>query len=153
MHRLLAVMAALMMGSLLLAAAPAGAAPPQAVDFTIEETISPLTTGTLVTGSIPGCDDPTVFTENVRVGGGGSVQTFAGDKRFECANGDSFTLSFAARAVGCAATDAGSWRVVSATGGLTGLRGSGSLVGTYVGGDACGSTGILDNYTGRFFLP
>lgn len=155
MHRVLAVLtAAVLAATLMVAAAPVGAAPPTAVDFTISETLDPLTVGVLSAGSISAdCLAPSVTTTNFRGGGGGSVQTFAGDKVFDCGDGNSFTLSFSARAIGCAATDSGSWRVVSGTGAFAGLRGNGSLVGTYVGGDACGSTGILDNYTGRFFLP
>lgn len=133
-------------------AAPAGAAPPTSVDFTIEESLS-VTTGTLVGDPIAGCATPIVTTENFRSGGGGSVRTFAGDKVFDCGGGDSFTLRFTARVRDCSATDRGSWRVVAGTGSFDGLRGNGTLVGTYVGGTSCDATGILDNYTGRFFLP
>lgn len=153
LHRFAAVLAtALLAGALMVAATPAGAAPPTAVDFTIEESLT-VTTGTLYAGVIEGCDTPIVTTENFRAGGGGVVRTFAGDKVFDCGGGDSFTLSFSARVRDCSATDRGSWRVVAGTGAFAGLRGNGSLVGTYVGGDSCGPTGILDNYTGRFFLP
>ena len=154
MHRVLAVLtAAVLAATLMVAAAPAGAAPPTAVDFTIEETLE-VSEGFLKAGdSIPNCESPVVTTENFRLGGGGDVRTFAGDKVFTCASGDTFTLSFNARVRDCSATDSGSWRVTGGTGAFAGLRGNGRLVGTYVGGNSCGPTGIDDNYTGRFFLP
>lgn len=157
MNRLLgALVAAVLAATLMVAANPAGAAPPTAVDFTIEETLDPLSTGSLVAGSIPlGCDTPTVTTTGVRVGGGGDLRTFAAVKDFDCGGGDAFTISLNARVRDCSTSDTGTWRVTGGTGVFAGLRGSGRLVGTYFGGtgDSCGPDGIFDNYTGRFILP
>lgn len=138
------------------AGAEATAAPPAVVDITIDEPF-PTATGTVDSGSIPGCTDPTVTTGAVDVRTSGSWTTFAGTKTFTCAEG-TLDIAFSARRRHCDATNSGRWQIVGASGGLAGAKGRGSLDGTYIGtgsgsGGLCADLGILDRYTGKIKLP
>ncbi len=141
-------------GASLAAAAPASAARPVGVDFTIAETIPVSAPGIMVSSNIPDCSTASVQTTSVNSRTIGAVTLFAGTKVIDCGSGDSITLNFRAIVIGCATTDFGGWRAVSGTGVFDGVRGRGLLIGTYQGGDgtACTATGIDDRYIGRLHL-
>lgn len=134
-------------------AQPASAAPPVAVDFTVSETLPLGTPGTLTSSDIPGCPAATVTTFPELATTAGPVSRFVGTKVFDCGGGDTFTLRYDARVIGCAPTDDGRWNLLDGTGAFAGASGRGSLVGTYTlgdgPGDACSNDGIDDRYTGR----
>ena len=111
-------------------------------------------TGTYDSGSIPNCFEPTVATPVVSGSETANAFFFSGEKVFTCTGadaGNSFTISFDARARKCATTDSGSWQLIGGTGDFAGATGKGRLVGTYFGGDgtACNNDGIFDRWTGK----
>lgn len=85
--------------------------------------------------------------------GYGAPAWFSGHKEFTCGVAGSFVVSFKAKVFFCETTDTGQWNVVSGTGIYAGLKGQGTLVGTYFPGDACSATGVLDAFTGGLKLP
>ena len=139
---------------LVIAIAPsATAAPPEAVDVTITETLdSGVPNGVYKTGSIPNCTTPTVTTPVASVVETPTTFRFAGEKVFHCDEaGNTFTIEFSARAKKCETTDSGSWRLIAGTGDFAGATGSGRLIGTYFGGagTACDNDGIDDRWIGK----
>lgn len=135
--------------------APAVAAAPASVDFTVRETLPASPTNELI-GTIPGCASPTVTTVDASLSQAGPFTVFQGTKVFDCGDEDTFSLTYRAAAFACSSHDWGTWRVVGGTGSFDGVRGSGLLVGTYRLGDGpgtfCEADGIDDRYIGRIKL-
>jgi hypothetical protein len=151
MRRLLIPLMALTVLSL--GALPAAAAGPASTTIDVHTDIGQ--PGTFTADSSALCDSGTTSdvgsTSTV-----GSTTFFHDDKTFTCTDGSgTFTLHIEARVVDCAATDRGSWIVVSGTDDYAGLIGGGKLVGTYYPDppNHCTATGIDDHLTGRLWLP
>lgn len=153
------MLVALLASALALAtfATPASAAPPTRVDFTVSETLPIGTPGVVTDSNVPGCASGTVTTSDLEITERRSRTTFRGTKLVDCGGGDTFTMSFRATGVECRDTIRGRWRIVDGTGTFEDARGSGRLVGSYVGadgtpGDFCDNVGVDDRYTGRIRL-
>ena len=98
------------------------------------------------------CPSGTTSESPVQVTGGNQARalTFHLDKTFICGDGSgSFTLRINAHVQPCDAHDYGGWAVVAGSGAYAGLRGAGTLVGTYYPTDACDAEGIVDVFSGR----
>lgn len=109
--------------------------------------------GTFVADSDLLCESGTT-TDTTAIAGNGRAITFHNLKTFDCADGSgTFTLRIQAQVKPCSATDRGVWSVAGGTGDYEGLRGSGSLVGTYFPNDACDAVGLDDHLTGVLRLP
>ena len=75
--------------------------------------------------------------------------TFHVVKTFACDDGSgTVTVRLDAVVRPCSPTDLGSWVVVGGTEQYAGLRGAGTLVGTYFPGDACSAEGVVDRLSG-----
>lgn len=94
------------------------------------------------------CDSGTTLSESTaRLDGRRLV--FDVRKTFTCADGSgTWKVRIEATVEPCDAFDYGTWRITGGTGDYRGVRGEGQLVGTYVPGDACSATGIVDHYRG-----
>jgi hypothetical protein len=134
-------------GSLLLGAAlvvtfagPVSAA--GATATTIRVDVGATETFTTTGGAL--CPSGTAASFDFRFGGGPRAGSFHLTKTLTCDDhSGSFTIEVDAAVVFGSPTDQGGWSVADGTGAYDGLRGGGSLVGTYT------DTGIIDLYTGR----
>ncbi len=137
-------------------AAPAAAAAPVFVDFTVREMLPVGTPGVLIASNVPGCASATVATVDASRTDRGRTTTFRGTKVFDCGGGDTFSLTFRAIVRGCSPIDVGTWRVTDGAGSFSGVKGGGLLVGSYRNaggpGTACVNDGIDDRYTGLIRL-
>jgi hypothetical protein len=137
--------ASLLIGALPGAAAAAGAT----VDATIDvHSVFSNPTGTFTADSPVLCAAGTTSDET-RVVGSDRVLNFKNVKTFTCADGSgTFTLRLNAQVMPCSSTDRGVWSVIGGTGAYEGLRGAGTIVGSYFPNDACDAEGIDDHLTG-----
>jgi hypothetical protein len=91
--------------------------------------------------------------DDVVVRGGRRTVTFHVRKTFTCADGSgTFVVQIQARLQPCDATNSGNWVFVDGTGAYEGLRGAGSLVGTYAPGDSCTADRVDDHLVGSMIL-
>ena len=138
--RIAAVMA---LATMLLAAAPASAAPVVStitVSSFFPDPVEPFTT----TGGVL-CDSGTALTDFDHFGGGPRAGPFHLTKTLTCDDGSgTFTIRVEAKVIFGAPTDNGGWAVMGGTGDYENLHGGGSIVGTYV----FDPDGIIDVYTG-----
>ena len=150
MRRTMTVLGALV--ALALSAAPVGAV------TTAEATIEVHTGfedggGTFTAESDLLCASGTT-SDATLIAGNGRAITFHNLKTFVCDDGTgTFTLRLEAQVKPCSATTFGVWSVAGGTGDYAGLRGSGSVVGTYFPNDACDAEGIDDLLTGVVRIP
>ena len=109
--------------------------------------------GTFSADGIRGCASGTT-SDVVGARDAGALVFFDDLKTFQCGPSGSFTLHVLAFVdlAGCAATDSGVWTVAQGTGRYAKLEGRGTLVGTYLGGDACSAAGIRDVLSGQLNL-
>lgn len=152
------VAAGLMVGMVAAEVAPASAAPPTSVDFTVNESLPVGSPGDLVISDIDGCPAgvDSVVTSATTQTDTGPLTTFRGTKIVDCGEGDSFSLTFRATSSACSSTDSGTWKLTGGTGIFAGAKGHGSLIGTYTlldgAGTFCDNDGINDRYTGKIKL-
>ena len=88
------------------------------------------------------CASGVATTDFHKQGGSWRAGTFHLTKTLECPDG-TLTINVDAATVFGSPTDQGGWSVVGGTGAYAGVRGGGSLVGTYI------PDGIIDLYTGN----
>jgi hypothetical protein len=153
MHRF--TLRSLLVAALLIGALPGTAsAAAVAVEATIDvhsDFSNPA--GTFTADSPVLCEEGTT-SDQTRITGSDRVLNFKNIKTFTCADGSgTFTLRINAQVMPCDNTDRGAWSVIGGTGVYEGLRGAGTLVGTYFPNDACDAEGIDDHLTGRLVLP
>ena len=150
MRRTMTVLGALVV--LLMSAVPVGAVTVAEATIDVHSEFSQ-PVGTFTADSDLLCDSGTT-TDQTLVAGNGRAITFHNLKTFECADGSgTFTLRIQAKVKPCSPTDAGVWNVAGGTGEYEGLKGTGSLVGTYFPADCEGPEGIDDHLTGVLRLP
>ena len=151
MRRMMTVLGALI--ALLTSAVPAAAVTVAGATIDVHSTFAG-TEGTFSAESDLLCDSGTT-TDETLIAGNGRAITFHNLKTFNCADGSgTFTLRIQAKVKPCSATDSGVWNVAGGTGDYEGLRGTGSLIGTYFPGDVCAEPeGIDDHLTGVLRLP
>ena len=139
-------------GALMMPVQISEAAQPVSVDFTVQETLL-VTTGKTIESNIENCMTAKVKTTGVSITESDGVSTFSGNKRLDCGAGNTFTIHFSAKSVGCQKTDVGTWKVTKGTGVFASTTGEGKLVGTYTLGNGagtyCKNDGIEDHYTGK----
>jgi hypothetical protein len=121
---------------------PAQAVPSgQAAWFTVQTTFEDPPEPDVFTSSIEGCTSGTVVDADADAAFTPWGGVFRGVKEFTCSGEESgFSVRLVAR-FGAGGSE-GSWTVVSGWGGLSGLKGSGKLVGTPI------QDGIEDHYVG-----
>lgn len=136
--------------------APAQAAPPTSVDFTVEEALPVVTPGTFSGADIPGCPSGTVDTTSATATPLGSKTRFSGTKVIDCGASGTITIEFRATSAPCWSEAVGRWKIVSGTGSYASAKGGGALIGSYTlgagAGDFCTNDGIDDRYIGKIKL-
>ncbi len=150
----------LMVGMVMSSSAPASAAPPISVDFTVFEPLSSEggpTVGVVVdSDDFLNCLNGSVVTSMTTVTQTGPLTKFQGSKIVDCGGNNTLSLTFRAKASPCSSTDSGTWKITGGTGGFAGAKGHGGLVGTYKLDDglgtSCDNSGIADRYTGKIKL-
>ena len=150
MRRTLTILAALV--ALSMSAMPVGAVTSAEATIDVHSTFTG-SGGTFTADSAVLCDSGTTSDVTIIAGNGRAI-TFHNLKTFTCAdNSGTFTLRLQAQVKPCDANTQGVWSVAGGTGDYEGLRGTGTLVGTYFPGDACTADGIDDHLTGVLRLP
>ncbi len=150
MRRTMTLLSAL--AALLLSAMPVAAVTTADATIDVHSSFS-APGGTFTADSALLCDSGTTTDETIIAGNGRAI-TFHNLKTFTCADGSgTFTLRLNAQVKPCSSTTWGTWSVASGTGDYENLRGTGSLIGTYVPADACSAEGIDDHLTGVLRLP
>ena len=145
MRRTMTVLGALF--AVALSAAPVGAVTTADATIDVHSTFDG-SGGTFTTDSALLCASGTT-SDSTLVAGNGRAITFHNLKTFDCADGSgTFTLRLQAQLKPCSPNTSGVWSVAGGTGTYEGLRGTGSLVGTYFPGDSCDAVGIDDHLTG-----
>jgi opacity protein-like surface antigen len=150
MRRTLTLLAVL--AALLATAAPAAAITTAEATIDVHSSFSE-PGGTFTADSALLCDSGTT-SDVTAIAGNGRALTFHNMKTFTCADDSgTFTLRLQANVRFCEPATQGAWNVVGGTGAYEGLKGAGSLVGTYFPGDVCNAEGIDDHLTGVLRLP
>jgi len=150
MRRTMTILGALV--ALLLSAIPVGAVTVAEATIDVHSSFSERE-GTFTADSDLLCASG-MTTDSTLIAGNGRAITFHNLKTFECADGSgTFTLRIQAKVKPCSATTSGVWSVADGTGDYEGLRGTGSLVGTYFPVGCEDPAGIDDHLTGVLRLP